>query len=151
MPRLLHILGIWLMLSAVADATDLVPFTILNGGRIEASLTGRPGDQERGRKLYFDRELTGCSVCHGSPGGPDGEEPKDDAPDLTGVGARLGDGEIRLWIAAPQAIDPETRMPGFYLPGQRPEADAPVINGPRLTAQQVEDLIAWLASLKDAE
>lgn len=125
----------------------LSPYVITDGSRIEQSLTGLAGDWTRGRTLYFDRQLTGCSACHGSPAGPGAEivDENADAPSLTAVGSHLEIGEIRLWIVAPQAINPETAMPGFFLAGQRPEADSPVINGPWLTAQQIEDLVAYLA------
>ena len=58
-------------------------------------------------------------------------------------------GAIRLWIVAPVAIDPETAMPAFYAAGQRDEADDPLYGGPALTAAEIEDLVAYLAALRD--
>ena len=70
------------------------------------------------------------------------------APDLAGVGARLSGGAIRLWIAAPVAIDPETAMPAYYAAGQRDGAEDPLYGGPVLTAAEIEDLVAYLAALR---
>ena len=69
---------------------------------------------------------------------------------LDGVGARLGPGEIRLWLVDPDVVAPGTAMPGYYLPGQRKGLDDPLYNGPRLTAGQIEDLVAWLSTLGGA-
>ena len=43
----------------------------------------------------------------------------------------------------------ETAMPAFYAAGQRDGADDPLYGGPALTAMEVEDLVAYLASLRD--
>ncbi|MEM8792376.1 MAG: c-type cytochrome [Pseudomonadota bacterium] len=146
MPRLPAAILLTACLPFFATAADVVPYTITNGNRISASLTGQTGDWQLGRRLYFDQSLTGCSTCHGSPGGPGAETVGGTtAPSLAGVGSRLTSGEIRLWIVAPVAIDPLTEMPGFFLPGQTPAADAAIINGPRLTASQIEDIVAYLA------
>ncbi|MEM9046882.1 MAG: c-type cytochrome [Pseudomonadota bacterium] len=146
------ILAIGLLFPSLVVALDVVPYTITDGRRIDASLTGQIGDWQLGRRLYFDRELTGCSTCHGSPAGPGAETRQDvQAPNLEGIASRLSNGEIRLWIAAPIAINPDTEMPAYYLPGQRTNPDAPIINGPRLTAPQIEDLVAYLSRQKSAE
>lgn len=123
------------------------PYTITDGSRIDAPIAGLSGDWQRGRALFFDQSLTGCSACHGSPGGPGAEtiDNREEAPSLDGIAGRMSIGEIRLWIVAPETIDPNAAMPGFFLAGQRTEADSPLINGPWLSAQQVEDIVAYLA------
>ena len=125
-------------------AEPVVAYTIVDARAIPRSLTGAPGDPARGRALYRDEPRAGCSGCHGMPDGGGGKE---GAPDLAGVGARLGPGEIRLWLVAPGVIDPETRMPAFYAAGQRTGAEDPLYGGPALTAAEIEDLVAYLASL----
>lgn len=141
----------------------IASYTVLNGREIPESLTGAPGDPERGRALFLDTALTGCTACHaaqaasGVPVGgygtggaaPRSPEGRDPLP-LDGVAARLTPGELRLWIVDPGALDPATAMPAYYLPGQRKGIDDPLYNGPRLTAPQVEDLVAWLATLGTA-
>ena len=127
-------------------AEPVVAYTIANGSEITASLTGAPGDAARGRALYGGEARAGCPVCHGVPGAA-GEAAS--APDLAGVGGRLSAGAIRLWVAAPVAIDPETAMPAFYAAGQRGEAEDPLYGGPALTAAEIEHLVAYLTALGD--
>lgn len=115
-------------------AEPIVAYRITDGARIAQSLTGAAGDPDAGRALYGS-EAAGCTVCHG---------PADADPSPFGTREA---GVIRLWIVAPEAIDPATEMPSFYAPGQRLEADDPLYGGPRLTAAEIEDLVAYLAGL----
>ena len=126
-------------------AGPVVVYTIANGSEITGSLTGVPGDAVRGRALYAGEARAGCPACHGVPGAAGAAA----APDLDGVGGRLSTGAIRLWIVAPAALDPATAMPAFYAAGQRGEADDPLYGGPALTAAEIEDLVAYLAALRD--
>ncbi|MEM7178170.1 MAG: c-type cytochrome [Pseudomonadota bacterium] len=136
--------------SPLGAAEIAAPYTITNGSRIDDPIAGLTGDWQRGRTLFFDQNLTGCSACHGSPGGPGAEtfDGSEEAPSLDGIAGRMSVGEIRLWIVAPETIDPNAAMPGFFLAGQRTEAGSPLINGPWLSAQQVEDIVAYLARQK---
>jgi len=141
--------SVWVAVIAVLAgsgraAEPVVAYTITNGSEITGSLTGAPGDAARGRALYAGEARAGCPACHGVPGAA-GEATS--APDLAGVGGRLSAGAIRLWIAAPVAIDPDTAMPAFYAVGQRGEAEDPLYGGPALTAAEIEDLVAYLAAL----
>lgn len=139
-------LGLCLVSLAVAQSDRVVAYRIVNAAEIPASLTGGPGDAERGRQLYFDREATGCSGCHGSPGGP-GAQPNvegPDAPPLSGVASRLSEGALRLWLVAPTVIRPDTAMPGYYTVGQRDDASDPRFGEPRLSAFEIEDILAYL-------
>lgn len=132
---------------AFADEPErVVAYIIVNAREIPQSLTGAPGDAERGRKLYFDRELTGCSGCHGSPGGP-GAQPnsgEQTAPPLSGIASQRSIGRLRLWLVAPKVIRPDTNMPTYYAVGQRTDIDDPRFGEPRLTAAEIEDLLAYL-------
>jgi len=139
------------LLSGPARAAGpVVAYTIVDGRVIPQRLTGAPGDAARGRAVYAGALRAGCPDCHGIPGGPAGERQamKTDGPDLAGIGARLSPGEIRLWIVAPAVLREATKMPAYYAAGQRREADDPLYGGPELTAAEIEDLVAYLASLK---
>jgi sulfur-oxidizing protein SoxX len=120
----------------------IVAYTITDGAEIRESLTGAPGDPERGRQVYETEPRAGCPACHGVPGSAGGAP---QGPELTGVGARLAPGAIRLWLVAPEALKPDTSMPPFYAAGQRRGADDPLYGGPELTADEIEDLVAYLA------
>ncbi|MDH3666548.1 MAG: c-type cytochrome [Paracoccaceae bacterium] len=130
-------------------AEPIVTYRITNAEEIPESLTGAPGDPARGAELYEDEPRAGCAACHGMPGAATGDDdPKlEAAPDLSAIGGRLSPGAIRLWIVAPQVLDPETAMPAYYAPGQRLGADDPLYGGPALTAAEIEDLVAYLAGL----
>ncbi len=139
--------------AGLAQGTDaaepIVAYRIVDAAEIPDSLTGVPGDAERGAKLYADEPRAGCPACHGMPEAATGDDdPKlEAAPDLSAVGSRLSPGAIRLWIVAPEVLNPETAMPAYYAPGQRQGADDPHYGGPALTASEIEDLVAYLAGL----
>lgn len=133
-------------------AQAVTAYEIVDAREVPASLTGAPGDPEAGRRLYFDRQLTRCSGCHGSPGGPGAQADigAAGAPSLSGVGRRLSEGAIRLWLIAPQVIEPGTKMPSYYTVGQRDDPADPRFGEPLLTASDIEDLVAYLARQADA-
>ena len=67
--RLFFIVFLALVLAAgIAAAQRVVPYEIVDAREIPASLTGRPGDAEAGRALYFDEKLARCAGCHGEAG-----------------------------------------------------------------------------------
>lgn len=136
-----------LAISGLARAAEpIVAYTISNGSEIRESLTGAPGDASRGRDLYTTEPRANCPACHGVPDTPgDGFA----APSLSGVGGRLSAGAIRLWIVAPTAIDEGTAMPAYYAAAQRTGADDPMYGGPTLMAAEIEDLVAYLRSLRN--
>jgi sulfur-oxidizing protein SoxX len=99
----------------------------------------------RGKAIVAARE-THCVLCHEVPGlpGPMG----DVGPALAGVGARLSQGELRLRIVDSTRVNPATRMPSYHrVEGLR--RVAPELRGkPVLSAQQVEDVVAFLGTLR---
>jgi sulfur-oxidizing protein SoxX len=143
-------LAMALLAGPARAAEPVVAYAITDGSEIAESLTGAPGDAARGRALYAEEPWAGCPDCHGMPGAPAGESPamKTDGPSLAGIGARLSEGALRLWIAAPEALDETTEMPAYYAAGQRSDPDDPLYGGPALTAAEIEDLVAYLAGLR---
>ncbi len=132
--------------AAMADVERVVSYTIVNAREIPESLTGSDGNPELGRRLYFDRAQTGCSGCHGSPSGP-GAQPNSSgpaAPPLSGIASRRTEGRLRLWLVAPEVIRPGTEMPAYYTVGQRSDPEDPRYGEPRLSAAEIEDLLAYL-------
>jgi sulfur-oxidizing protein SoxX len=146
--RMLLLVALIVALGAVGRAAEpVVAYTITNGAGITGSLTGAPGDAARGQVLYAGEARAGCPVCHGVPGALGALGEVATAPDLSSVGGRLSAGAIRLWIVAPVVLAPETAMPAYYAAGQRYGVDDPLYGGPALTAAEIEDLVAYLASL----
>lgn len=118
------------------------------GDAVPASLTGAPGDAARGRAIVLNRHIGLCLLCHSGPF-PEERFQGTIAPDLKAVGSRLSEGQIRLRIVDQGRVNPETIMPAYFrIEGLR--RVAPAFRGkPVLTAEQIEDVIAFLATLRD--
>jgi len=115
---------------------------------IESPLCGLVGDPGRGRALAADRHAGNCLACHQMPI-PEEAFHGTLGPPLDGVGARYSAAQIRLRIVDEQQINPMTVMPGFYRdPKLANRVADPYWGKTFLTAQQVEDLVAYLMSLK---
>jgi len=115
------------------------------GDAIPKPLTAEPGDAARGRSIVVTRDQGGCTLCHAVPG-----EPRfgNIAPTLAGVGARLSVGQLRLRVADSTRVTPDTPMPAYYRTEGLHQVAAAYRGKPILSAQQVEDVVAWLATLK---
>jgi sulfur-oxidizing protein SoxX len=134
-------------LSAGARAQEpLRPYRVV-GDAVPQSLTGVPGDPARGRAIVIKREST-CLLCHAGPF-PEERFQGNLAPDLKGTGARWSEGELRLRMVDATRLNPATIMPSYYrLDGL--VRVAPNFRGkPVLTAEQIEDVVAYLKTLKD--
>ena len=125
----------------------LRPHTVV-GDAIPDSLTGTPGDPERGRIIVANRQVGLCLLCHTGPY-PEERFQGTLAPDLKGTGSRWSLGQLRLRIVDASRLNPDTIMPPYYrLEGLA--RVAPAFQGkPLLTAEQIEDVIAHLATLRD--
>jgi sulfur-oxidizing protein SoxX len=136
-----------LLLGASAAATQgLRPYTV-TGDAIPQSLTGAPGDAERGLKIVTNRQVGLCLLCHSGPY-PGERFQGTMAPDLSGAGSRWNEGQLRLRIVDAAELNRETIMPPYY----RVDGLARVAPGfrgkPILTAEQIEDVVAYLVTLK---
>lgn len=110
-------------------------------------LSGVQGDPERGRAIVVSRQLGMCLLCHSGPF-PEERLQGNIGPDLNGIGARLSEGQIRLRIVDPGRLNPATTMPAYFR-SQGLARVAPAFRGKTvLTAEQIEDVVAFLATLK---
>jgi sulfur-oxidizing protein SoxX len=95
----------------------------------------------------LDRQVGLCLLCHSGPF-PEERFQGNLAPDLTGVGARLSSGQIRLRIVDASRVNPQTIMPAYYRT-ENLQRVAPAYRGKTvLSAQQIEDIVAFLVTLK---
>jgi len=140
-------MSLGLMFGAGAQAEELVKFQIVGGDRIDESLTGQPGDPANGRKLAISRKLGNCLACHIMPI-PEQAFHGEVGPDLTGVGANLSAGAIRLRIVNPKVVNSATIMPAFYRNDGLERVLKKFQGKTMLSAQQVEDVVAYLMTLK---
>jgi len=125
----------------------LVPFEVV-GDAIPAPLTGVPGDAARGRAIVVDRRTGMCLLCHAGPF-PEERAQGTIGPDLSGVGVRLDRAQLRLRIVDARLAQAATTMPSYYRIDGLTRVGTAWRGRPILSAQQVEDVVALLASLGD--
>lgn len=132
---------------ALAHAqAPLQPYKVVDGA-IAESLTGAPGDAARGRAIVVKRENT-CLLCHSGPF-PEQRFQGNLSPDLTGVGSRWTAGELRLRLVDSSRLNPATIMPSYYRVDGLNRVAATWRDKPILTAEQIEDVVAYLGTLRD--
>jgi sulfur-oxidizing protein SoxX len=118
------------------------------GDAIPASLTGAPGDPARGRAIVANRQVGLCILCHSGPF-PEERLQGNLAPDLAGAGLRSTEGQLRLRIVDASRLNSATIMPPYYRVDGLNRVAANVRGKPLLTAEQIEDVVAYLATLRD--
>ncbi len=149
-PSALALAGVAVLLLASAAGggdSGLVPYQVV-GDAIPEPLTGNTGDATRGRAIVVNRQAGLCLLCHTGPF-PEERLPGSLAPDLAGVGRRLSVGQLRLRVVDASRVNPNTIMPPYYR-NEGLTRVAPAYAGkPILSAEQVEDVVAFLASLTE--
>jgi len=144
--------------AAAAHAADVAPGDVAYDeyGAVEQSLTGTPGDPEEGAKIVGSKKLGNCIACHQVSALPDIPFQGEIGPMLDGAGDRWTEAELRGIVANAKMLFEGTMMPAFYKdsgytrPGKGYTGKAADDTlGPILAAQQIEDVVAYLATLKD--
>jgi L-cysteine S-thiosulfotransferase len=145
---MLHIawFAIALLLLGAAGPQALAPYQIVGDG-IPDSLTGAPGDAARGRALALDRS-SACILCHSGPF-PETRFQGDLAPNLSGSGSRWSISQLRLRMVDASRLNPATIMPSYYRIDGLERVSSSFKGKPILSAEQIEDIVAYLATLKD--
>ena len=128
-------------------SAQLRQFSIV-GDAIPDSLTGAPGDPERGRAIIANRQVGLCLLCHSGPF-PEERLQGNLAPDLAGAGLRSTEGQLRLRIVDASRLNSATIMPPYYRVDGLNRVAANVRGKPLLTAEQIEDVVAFLATLRN--
>lgn len=124
----------------------LVPYVVA-GDSIPASLTGAPGNPASGRAIVVSVQRGMCLLCHSGPF-PENKFQGTIGPSLAGVGARLSAGQLRLRIVDTSRIDRDTIMPAFYRVDALHRVAGAYRGKPVLTATEIEDVVAFLITLK---
>ena len=136
-----------LLPAAIVAVVGLIGMTQANDA-IPDSLTGAKGDPARGRAIVANRQVGLCLLCHSGPF-PEERFQGNLAPDLRGAGKRWSEGQLRLRIVDPARINPTTIMPAYHR-SEGLARVAPAWRGkPVLSAEQIEDVVAFLMTLKD--
>jgi sulfur-oxidizing protein SoxX len=129
-----------------AQPSGLLPYQVA-GDAIPEPLGGLQGDATRGRALVLDRSVGNCLICHHAP------EPAERfmgeiGPDLAGIGSRLTPAQVRLRVVDQSLLNARTVMPPYYRVDRLSRVAERYRGKPVLDAQQVEDVVAYLASLR---
>ena len=143
-----HIGTAWLLLlfTGAAGAQALQPYTVV-GDSVPEPLTATRGDAARGRALVVDRSST-CILCHSGPF-PEQKFHCDLAPNLAGSGSRWSESQLRLRLVDAARLDAATIMPSYYRVEGLVRVGGNWRGKPILSAEQIEDIVAYLATLRD--
>ena len=142
----------WLLTACFVLAA---PFTIqaqqftkvTDGEVIVDSLSGAPGDPARGRLIVLSRQSGLCILCHSGPF-PEERFQGNLAPDLAASAARLSEGQLRARIVDASRFNPDTIMPPYFRKDHFTRIAPQFAGKTILTAQEIEDVVAFLVSLK---
>lgn len=121
-------------------------FTVIEDA-IAAPLNGETGDASRGKTIAFDPERGNCTICHPVPGG-DPRIQGTVGPPLAGIASRLSAGQLRLRLVDGTRINPETIMPPYHRVEGLNRVGREFAGRPILNAREIEDLVAFLVTLK---
>ena len=148
-PRLRRLAGmtVLILVALISTMASAQSYTV-SGDSIPRSLTGAPGNAARGRVIVVTRQKGLCLLCHS---GPFAEEhfQGDLTPSLAGAGKRWSEGQLRLRMVDSRRLNPATIMPSYYRSEGLNRVGAAWRDQPVLTAAEIEDVIAFLMTLKD--
>ncbi len=121
---------------------------VMLGDAVPQSLTGAAGDAARGRAIVANRQVGLCLLCHSGPF-PEERFQGTIAPSLAGAGARSNEGQLRLRLIDATRANADTVMPSYYRISGAVRVAPNVRGKPIRTAEQIEDVVAYLSQLKD--
>lgn len=152
-------IGAGLALAGTAAlAEEVAPNAVQYGeyGEVETSLTGVPGDAEAGAVIAGSKSKGNCVACHQVSALADVPFHGEIGPSLDGAGDRWTTSELRGLVANAKKTFEGTMMPAFYkVEGFIRPGDAYTGKAgteplpPILTAQEIEDVVAFLETLKE--
>lgn len=139
------VLSLWA--GVPAGGEQLAPYTII-GDTIPTPLTENSGDPLRGRAIVLDRRLGACLLCHTGPFREDKFQGSL-GPDLAGAGSRWFASQLRLRVIDASRLNPDTIMPPYYRVDGLTRVGTAWQGKPILTAEQIEDVVAFLSTLSN--
>lgn len=118
----------------------------VRGDAVPEPLTSTAGDPARGREIVTGRQAN-CLLCHSIP--ESGQRFMGDVgPSLSGVATRLTAGQIRLRVVDPTRVKADVTMPAYHRTNDLDRVARSDRGKPVLTAQEVEDVVAYLTTLR---
>lgn len=137
-----------LALLALALPGDGARAQTIVGDGIPQALTDTAGDPARGRSIVATRQKGLCLLCHTGPF-PEERFQGNLAPSLAGTGSRSTPAQLRLRLVDPRRLNPVTLMPPYFSTDGLTRVGASWAGKTVLSAQEIEDVIAFLSTLKE--
>ena len=137
----------WLWPALACAAAQAAPAVEVVGDGIPRPLTESAGDATRGRAIVVNRQAGLCLLCHSGPF-PEERAQGELAPSLAGAGARFSAAQLRLRLVDPRRLNPESIMPSYHRDSGFVRVAPAWRDRPVLSAQQLEDVLAFLQTLK---
>ena len=146
MVKAVFVLAAGALIAACMTAPQAAERYEVRGDAIPEPLTAAPGDASRGREVVIGRDAN-CLLCHSIP--ETGQRFMGNvAPPLSAVGTRLSPGQIRLRVVDPTLLKPDVAMPAYYRTRDLDRVAEPFRGKTVLTAQQIEDVVTYLSTLR---
>ncbi len=128
---------------------ETMKYEVVDGEAINAALTDQAGDAANGKKVFLNRKKGNCLACHVVSSLSDQPFHGEVGPPLDGVADRLSPGEMRLRVVNPKVVNADTIMPAFYRTDGFERVLKDFEGKPMLSAQEVEDVLAYLQTMKE--
>ncbi len=140
-----------MLLAGPAAAAPVKPGEVkIVDGKLAKSLTGQPGDPAKGREWFMGRKLGNCLACHQNSDLKNQPYHGEVGPSLDGVADRWDESQLRaIVVNSKAALNPDTIMPAFYRDSGFNRVAEKFAGKTILSAEQVEDVVAYLKTLKD--
>ncbi|MBO9425920.1 sulfur oxidation c-type cytochrome SoxX [Labrenzia sp. R4_1] len=145
------IAGLAIMAASAATAETVAPDSVpIEDMELKVSLTGTPGDATVGRETFADRKKGNCLACHANEDLKDQLFHGEVGPELNGVADRWTEEQLRAIVVNSKAVfGDQSIMPGFYTMKVGVNVAEKHQGKTILSAQDVEDVVAYLMTLKE--
>ena len=138
-------------LASFATAETVAPADVQfdEYGAVDASLTGVAGDAANGRKVFMNRKKGNCLACHVNDDMSEQSFHGEVGPELNGVADRWETAALRGIVVNAKKMFDGTIMPAFYRDAGFNRTLKNFDGKSILSAQEVEDLLAYISTLKE--
>lgn len=116
--------------------------------QITQPLTNLRGRPQSGRAVVLNRKKGNCLACHII--NRLAQEPfhGEVGPNLSSVGRKFTEGQLRQFMVDSRVFNPRTLMPSYFIKTGLVNVIKKHKNKTILTAQEIEDVVAYLQTLK---
>lgn len=135
------------LLTTLPGAATLQPYIVVDDG-IPLPLSATPGDAAHGRAIVASRQTGLCLLCHSAPIAEERFQ-GNLATDLAGAGTRWSEAQLRLRLVDGRRLNAGSPMPAYYRVDGLQRVGEAWQGKPVLSAQQIEDVVAYLRGLRD--